>query len=149
MRRVLGVLIVLTLWSCATTAPARSPAGEDAVIRGLEDQERAALLNRDTVALQRMWAPGFIVNSPLNQISRDRGVVLDLVRRGLIHYSAFDRRIEEVRIMGNIAIVMGAESATPARAGARAVPRRFTHVWQRDAGAWRLVARHANDIIAQ
>ena len=47
------------------------------------------------------------------------------------------------------AIVMGAETITPARDGARSVQRRFTHIWQRDAGGWRLVARHANDIIGQ
>lgn len=119
------------------------------MIRSLEEQERTAVLNRDSGTLERIWGPEFIVNSPLNQISPNRAMVLDLVRRGLIHYSAFERRIEEIRIIENTAIVMGGETVQPAAGGARAVQRRFTHFWQRDAGSWRLVARHANDIIAQ
>lgn len=150
MSRVLAILIALTLWSCDTPpVPSGSAAGEEAVIRGLEDRERTAVLNRDSVTLQQIWAPEFIVNSPFNQISPNRAVVLDLVRRGLIHYTAFERRIEELRIIGNSAIVMGAETVQPARAEARPVQRRFTHIWLRDTGGWRLVARHANDIITQ
>lgn len=152
MSRVLAVLLALSFWGCATTAASTPSAGEEAVIRSLEEQERTAMLNRDTVALQRIWAPEFIVNSPLNQISPNREVVLDLVRRGLIHYSAFERRIEELRIMGNTAVVMGAETVQPAgTAGAAGAPvqRRFTHIWQRDAASWRLVARHANNITVQ
>lgn len=149
MSRVLTILIALTLLSCATAAPGGSAAGEEAMIRGLEEQERTAVLNRDSGTLEQVWAPEFIVNSPLNQISPNRAVVLDFVRRGLIHYTAFERRIEELRIIGNTAIVMGGETVQPAGAAAPPVQRRFTHVWQRDAGAWRLVARHANDIVAQ
>ena len=149
MSRVLAVLLALPMWGCATAGSITPSAGEEAVIRSLEEQERTAILNSDSLALQRIWAPVFIVNSPLNQISPNRAVVLDLVRRGLIHYSAFERRIEELRIIGNTAVVMGGETVQPATAGARPVQRRFTHFWQRDAGIWRLVARHANDIIAQ
>ena len=82
MRRVLAVVVAVTQWSCAATMSGVSAAGEEAVIRGLEEQERTAVLNRDSVALREIWAPEFIVNSPLNQISPDRAVVLDLVRRG-------------------------------------------------------------------
>lgn len=149
MSRVLAVLIALTSWSCAAAPPSGSTAGEEVVIRNLEDRERVAILNQDSMTLEQIWAPEFIVNSPLNQISPNRAVVLDLVRRGLIHYTAFERRIEELRIMGNTAVVMGAETVQPARPGAGPVQRRFTHIWQRDASRWQLVARHANDIIAQ
>lgn len=149
MSRVLALLLALPVWGCATARPSMSAAAEEAVIRSLEEQERTAVLNRDSVALQRIWSPEFIVNSPFNQISPNRAVVLDLVRRGLIHYSAFERRIEQLRIIGNTAVVMGAETVQPAGAETRPVQRRFTHVWQRDAASWRLVARHANNIAAQ
>ena len=146
MSRVLAVLLALALLGCATAVPNTPSAGDEAVIRSLEEQERTAVLSRDTVTLQRIWAPEFIVNSPFNQISSNRAVVLDLVRRGLIHYSAFERGIEELRIFGNTAIVMGAETVQSVGAAGPPVPRRFTHVWQRDAASWRLVARHANNI---
>lgn len=149
MSRVLAVLLALPMWSCATAGSITPSAGDEAVIRSLEEQERTAVLNRDSGTLEQIWAPEFIVNSPLNQISPNRAVVLDLVRRGLIHYAAFDRRIEQLRIIGNTAIVMGAETVQPAGAAGPSIPRRFTHIWQRDAAGWRLVARHANNTTAQ
>ncbi len=146
MSRMLAVLLAVPLLGCATAVPGTPPAGDEAVIRALEQQERTAVLNRDSVTLQQIWAPEFIVNSPFNQISPNRAVVLDLVRRGLIHYTAFERRIEELRIIGNTAVVMGSEAVQPVGVAGPPVQRRFTHVWQRDAAGWRLVARHANNI---
>lgn len=146
MSRMLAALLSLQLWGCATAVPSTPSAGEEAVIRGLEEQERTAVLERDSVTLQQIWAPEFIVNSPFNQISPNRAVVLDLIRRGLIHYSAFERRIEELRVIGTTAVVMGSEMVQPVGAAGPPVQRRFTHVWQRDAASWRLVARHANNI---
>lgn len=147
MKRMLAVLLAVPLWGCATTVRGTPSARDAALVRGLEEQERTALLNRDSVTLQQIWAPEFIVNSPLNQISPNRTVVLDLVRRGLIHYSQFERRIEELRIFGNTAVVMGSETLQPAGSNGPPVQRRFTHVWQRDGATWRLVARHANNIL--
>ena len=98
---------------------------------------------------QRLWAEEFIVNSPINQIAPSQAIVVDLMRRGLIHYSSFDRSIEQLRIAENVAIVMGAETVQPAGNAPMAgqtVRRRFTHIWQRNAGIWRLIARHANNI---
>lgn len=149
MSRVLAVLLALVLSSCDSTVPGTRGPGDEAVIRGLEEEERTAILNRDSVALQRIWSTDFIVNSPLNQVSPNRAVVLDLVRQGLIQYTAFERRIEEFRLIGDIAVVMGSEAVQPAGADGGPVQRRFTHIWQRDAATWRLVARHANNIVVQ
>jgi ketosteroid isomerase-like protein len=71
------------------------------------------------------------------------------MRKGLIHYSSFERRIERLRIDGDIALVTGGETIQPigdAPQAGQTVQRRFTHVWKKEAGAWRLVARHANII---
>src|SRR6185295_4933996 len=98
-------------------------------------------------ALQRVWSEGLVVNTPSNQISPDREVVLNLVRQGLIDYARFERRIERLRIDGDIAIVMGGETIEAIGSSPQAgqtVQRRFTHVWKKEAGTWRLVARHAN-----
>ncbi len=120
---------------------------EAAFIRDLEDQERNAVLQQDVGALERMWSEALIVNNPQNQLSSDRKVVMDLVRRGLIRYTRFERRIDAIRMDGDIALVMGAETVEPIgeapRAG-RTVERRFTHVWKKHDTLWRLIARHAN-----
>lgn len=120
---------------------------EAAFIRELEDQARNAVLQQDVGALERLWSEALIVNNPQNQVSSDRKVVMDLVRRGLIRYTRFERRIDAIRMDGDIALVMGAETVEPIgeapRAG-RTVERRFTHVWKKHDTLWRLIARHAN-----
>jgi len=122
---------------------------EEDVIRQLEEQERQAVLKQDLTALERLWSEEFIVNNPQNQISKSRGDVLALVKRGLIRYAAFDRRIESIRFNADVAIVMGAETVEPVgdapRAGG-AVERRFTNIWRKQDAEWRMIARHANVI---
>lgn len=152
MTRLLALIFLLPLLSCVATAPGAPMSGtpDDSVIRDLEEQERVAVLNRDSQALQRLWAEEFIVNAPMNQISPNRAVVLDLMRQGRIHYSTLERRIEQLRVTGDLAIVMGGETVQPIATAAGAPPpvqRRFTHIWRREAGAWRLIARHANNVL--
>ena len=151
MKRILTFAMLVPLFACATTAPAttQSPSADVSAIRALEEQERLAVLNRDMEKLQGLWAAEFMVNSPFNQISSNRAVVVDLMRQGLIHYSSFDRNIEQLRVAGDVAIVMGAETIRPtgtATLANQTVRRRFTHIWQKHDGKWRLIARHANNI---
>src|SRR5688572_14367668 len=125
-------------------------ANDEAAIRALQEQLRLGVLNRDSEALGRLWSEDFMVNSPFNQVAPNAAVVLDLMRQGLIHYTSFEVRIEHIRIDDDIAIVMGGETVQPtgsAPLAGQTVQRRFTHVWRRDDGEWRLIARHANNVI--
>jgi hypothetical protein len=144
----LGVMLfifsLLLLAACTTVIP------DEATIRSLEEQERMGVLNQDVQALERVWSEQFMVNTPTNQVSPNRSVVVDLVEQGIIHYSSFERSIEQIRFNGDIAIVMGGETVQPtgnAPLAGQTVERRFTHIWKYDGATWRLVARHANDII--
>ena len=106
-----------------------------------------AVLKEDVQALERLWAEHLIVNNPQNEISADRSVVLDRVRRGLIRYSQFERRIEAIRIGEDLAIVMGSETVVrrgDTASATQAVRRRFTNVWRKAGPTWRMIARHAN-----
>lgn len=122
---------------------------EEDTIRQLEEQERQAVLKEDTAALERLWSEEFIVNNPQNRITSSRDDALMLVKRGLIRYAAFDRRIEAIRFNDDIAIVMGAETVEPVGDTARAgsiVERRYTNIWRKKDATWRMIARHANVI---
>lgn len=122
---------------------------EEDTIRQLEEQERQAVLNEDTAALEHLWSEEFIVNNPQNRVTTSRGDALTLVKRGLIRYAAFERRIEMIRFYDDIAIVMGAETVEPVgdtpRAG-KIVERRYTNIWRKKDSTWRMIARHANVI---
>ena len=137
---------------------ARAQSGSDeAAVRSADDQERIAALNRDTVALERLWSDQFVVNAPNNRVAIGKRAVLDaFVRSGIINFSSFERQIEFVRVAGDFAFIMGLETLVPLSdapsAGLRAgqpTQRRFTNIWKREAGTWRLYARHANVIPAR
>ncbi len=144
----------LLLLSCVTThARAQGPARDSAVeatVRALDDQERRAALNQDYAALERLWSEHIIVNAPINQILPNRRALLDYFRRGMTTRSSFERSIEQVRIDGDIAVIMGAETIKPTGSAPRAgqtVQRRFTNIWKKEGDTWRLWARHANNVI--
>ncbi|PKN88484.1 MAG: DUF4440 domain-containing protein [Chloroflexi bacterium HGW-Chloroflexi-8] len=124
-------------------------SNDEVVIRQLEEQECQAVLKQDVSTLERLWSEEFIVNNPQNKISTSRGNVLALIKQGLIGYTAFERRIESIRINADIAIVMGAELVEPIGDAPRAgmtVERRFTNIWRKQGTEWHMIARHANVI---
>jgi ketosteroid isomerase-like protein len=122
-------------------------AAKESTIRSLEEQERTAVLREDVQALERLWSEQLIVNTPQSDISAERSVVLDRIKRGLIRYSQFDREIEAIRFSDNIAIVMGSETIVrkvDAAETPKPVRRRFTNIWRQSTQGWRMIARHAN-----
>src|SRR5262245_13631427 len=149
-RRVVGPLLSLLLASslaASAAQPAEALAAKESAIRSLEEQERMAVLNEDLQALERLWSEHLIVNNPQNEVSPDRSAVIDRVKRGLIRYSQFERRIESIRIDGDLAIVMGSETVVrkgDAASASQAVRRRFTNIWRQSGATWRMIARHAN-----
>ena len=124
------------------------------LVLALDDQERAAALERDLSALERLWSDDFIVNAPNNEVVAGRRAVLDtFVSSGVINFSRFDRQIEFVREDGEYVIVMGLETIQPLTdapgaglAAGRTIERRFTNIWRNEGGTWRLFVRHANVI---
>jgi ketosteroid isomerase-like protein len=140
---------ILCLLAAAGIAAAQDPRPEDEIVRALDNEERLAALKRDVRALERLWSDQFTVNAPNNKVVIGKRAVLDeFVVSGVIHFTTFERSVEFIRIDGDYALVMGAETVRP-RAGPSAgqiVSRRFTNVWRKEAGTWRLFARHANVI---
>jgi ketosteroid isomerase-like protein len=141
--------LVLLFLGCVSSdmATQAQVSAEGETIRSLDDQERTALLNRDIAGLERLWSDQLTVNAPTNQVVVGKSAVLALVKRGLIHYSSFERKTEFIRVDGNVAVVMGAETVQPigdAPMAAQTIQRRFTHIWKKEGTTWRLIARHAN-----
>jgi hypothetical protein len=148
--RVLVVMSVVVV----TTAEGQSRSAIEKMVLAYDDEERVAALQRDTVALHRLWSEAFTVNAPNNRVVIGKRAVLDaFVGSGVINFSTFDRQIEHVWHDGDVVFIMGLETVRPLSdapaAGLRAgqvVQRRFTNIWKNEAGTWRLYARHANVI---
>ena len=122
---------------------------EDAVY-AVEEDMRTAILDADVEALARLWAPHFMVNAPRNVVVPDRDAVLNVFREGIAAYETYDQSIEQLRIDGSTAVVMGTETVVPvgeeAPHAGNTVHRRYTHVWEQNGEekTWHLIARHAH-----
>ena len=148
-RTAFSLLVVLLGCATWTGVNAQGRTSDEETVRSLDDQERMAVLDRDRPALERLWSDRLVVNAPSNQVTVGKHAVLDLVQRGVIHYSSFERQLEFIRVDGDVAIIMGAETVQPigeAPSAGQTVQRRFTHIWRKESGTWHLIARHANVI---
>ena len=113
---------------------------DDAVIRQLDDDVRAAMLRRDVAALRLLCSEDFVVTNPFNQVL-NRRQVLEAVESGRIRHSAFEREIECLHTYEGTAVVMGHETIVD---DGPEIHRRYTEVWMMQEGRWQLIARHAN-----
>ena len=141
-----GVVILLGLGLYVATH-AQSLRSDEEIVRQLDDQMRIAVLNDDWSALERLLSEQFTVNAPVNRLVSGRSAVLELIRQA--PRESFERTIEYVRVDGDIGIIMGAETVRPiadAPLAGQTVRRRFTNIWRKEAGTWRMVARHASVI---
>jgi ketosteroid isomerase-like protein len=103
-----------------------------------------AIESSDFGALQKLWSPKFVVNSPANRvIGRDE--VFAAIKRGELKYSDLKTTVERMDVSENIAIVMGQESYRPnlGPEKGKLLNRRFTNIWQKAADGWVMIARQA------
>jgi ketosteroid isomerase-like protein len=127
---------------------------DEETVRKLDDQERAAALKRDVPTLERLWSDQLTVNAPNNAVVMGKRAVMEtFVHSGIINFSSFERKIEFSRIDGDFGIIMGLETLKSINdapsvglVAGQEVRRRFTNIWKKEAGTWRLFARHANVI---
>ena len=132
--------------SVSSTSATASEAQSIVHIRDLEERERQAVLAGDVAAIEAFWDPQFLVNAPNNRLLVGRDATLDLVRKGVIQFSRFDRVIERVEVDGHVAVTMGSETIVQQRGpqAGQVIQRRYTNIWRLNGGQWRLRFRHAN-----
>jgi len=114
----------------------------EGAIRTLEDKARLAFLAADVAALDTLWAPGYIVNSPLNRVL-PKAAVLEALRTRRIRHLRYDAEIEQLARQGDVVVVMGRDTVQDQPDGPL-IQRRFTNVWGLVDGSWRGLARHAH-----
>ena len=145
-RSGLVILLLLGLGTYVATQAQRLPSDEE-IVRQLDEEMRLAVLNDNWSALERLLSEQFTVNAPANRLVSGRSAVLKLIRQA--PRETFDRTIEYIRVEADLGIIMGAEMVRPiggAPLAGQAVRRRFTNIWRKEAGRWRMIARHASVI---
>jgi ketosteroid isomerase-like protein len=118
-------------------------------IRKLEMAHAKAILNGDAAALDSLMDDDVTVNHPTNRIVNEKKELLDLIRQGVIRYTSFERYPEKFLFFKDMVVVMGTETVIPAKGAPNegiALQRRYTNIWMKRDGKWRLTVRHANNV---
>jgi hypothetical protein len=145
MSKAISVITMIMMTAIPVLARKQSFETE---VRRANAQEVEGLLRNDVRALERLWSDDLVVTNPLNKFVNKQDV-LSLIGSGVLAFASYERRIEYVRVYGNLAVVAGSETVVWAGKmpdAGKASLLRFTGVWKRVNGRWQEVARHANII---
>jgi len=119
------------------------------VIRQLDHERIQAQINGDTEALERIYAADFIGVGPSGAVRTKPQVISDFAS-GELKFQFITTDEVQVRTYGNTAVETGISTMNGQDKG-KAVPRnnRFTRVWVKQQGHWRLVLNHYSPLIIQ
>ena len=141
---LLAVVVAFVVSGSVSAQSARQKARIEKEIRRLELAHADAVLRGDLAATDKIWTTDFIVNNPFNEIDNAKRI-----RSGAVTYSSFIREPESVQIHKNTVIVMGRETVVSkgnSPDAGKTINRRYTNIWMKRNGEWRLIARHASVI---
>ena len=118
-------------------------------IRQLDNERIGAQIGADAVALDRIYADDFIGVGPSGTVRTKAQVISDFTSGDLRFQSIVTDEVH-VRVYENTAVETGLSTMVGQEKG-KAVPRdtRFTRVWVKQEGRWRLVANHYSSRITQ
>src|SRR5215510_7923778 len=118
-------------------------------IRKLDEERIQAQIQGDVPALDRIYADDFIGIGPSGTVRTKPQVLADFTSHDLSFQSITTDEVR-IRVYGNTVVETGRSTMVGQDKG-KAVPRdnRFTRVWVRRQGGWRLVANHYSTLIGQ
>lgn len=141
------LMSAVLLAGCATVSP---PGGGAAAVLLVDERQRAMVASADMAGLEQLAHANLRINAPGGRVLA-REQFLANMRNGEIAAERFERKPEDVRISGDVAIVMGSEVFTPVATselgrtfGPTPLQRRYTNVYVWESGRWQWLARHAN-----
>jgi ketosteroid isomerase-like protein len=111
-------------------------------IKKLDNERIQAQIHANATALDRIYAADFIGVGPSGTVRTKPQVILDFTS-GDLKFQSITTDDVQVRVYGNTAVETGRSTMNGQDKG-KTVPRdtRFTRVWIKQHGRWRLVANH-------
>lgn len=103
-----------------------------------------AIGTMDFNALEKLWSPNMVVNSPGNNILT-REQVFAAMREDKLKYEHLKGTTDAFFVSGDIAVEMGHEDVVMSNGPMAGKPltRRYTNIWQRTGSSWIQIARQA------
>ena len=119
------------------------------VIRKLDHERIQAQIGADAVALDRIYANDFIGIGPSGTVRTKPQVISDFTS-GDLKFQSITTDDVRVRVYGNTAVETGRSIMSGQDKGKTVPPdNRFTRVWVKQQGRWRLVANHYSSLITR
>ncbi|MEO8210399.1 MAG: nuclear transport factor 2 family protein [bacterium] len=118
-------------------------------IKKLDLAHARAIFEGDAIALDSLMDDDVTVNHPTNRIVKEKQELLNLIKKGVIRYTSFDRTQETFLFYKDMVVVMGHEFVVPAEGApneGKTLQRRYTNIWMKTNGKWKLTVRHANNV---
>src|SRR5437899_9159573 len=154
MRRALLIAVLVLTVAPMGVGQKQSARGThktsvEEAIRKLDNERIQAQIHADATALDRIYAADFIGVGPSGTVRTKAQVISDFTS-GALKFQSITTQEVQVRVYENTAVETGLSTMVGQDKG-KAVPRdtRFTRVWVKQHGHWRLVANHCSSRIAQ
>ena len=118
-------------------------------IRKLDNERIQAQIHADAPALDRLYAEDFIGIGPSGTVRTKAQVIADSTS-GSLRFQSITTDDVQWRVYGDTAVETGRSTMNGQDRG-KTVPRdnRFTRVWVKRQGSWRLVANHYSLLVTQ
>ena len=142
--RVIGLLVLSAFLSpaaIATEAPGAGPV--ESTILALEDKWRVAQHSNDVAAFLTLLSPDLTFIGTSGSLRNRSDYIASRGSSSIPRAQTYEFSELRVRVFGPVAVVTGREATTGIGVGFQG---RFTHVWVKDSGEWRLVAIQRTDI---
>ena len=143
----IGSLLLLATVSAHSQPQSQSERGVVEAIRKVDRERIQAQVNADAAALDRIYADDFIGIGPSGTLRTKKDVLSDFTS-GSLKFQSITTDDVRIRVYGNAAVETGLSTMKGQDAG-KVVPEenRFTRVWIRQGGQWRLVANHYSNLV--
>ena len=142
------IVVALVVLNCAITPAQTKPKkavakNTEQVIRRLESEGREATLKNDIAANDRLLADNWMNINPDGSITT-KAKLMELLKEGSFKIMSIDNDEVMIRVYGDAAVVTGRSTTKRAGQGSEVVARqvRFTRVYAKSKGQWRVVSAH-------
>jgi len=147
-----AVLVLIVVPMCKGQKESASGSHQTSVeeiIRKLDNERIQAQIHADATALDRIYAADFIGVGPSGRVRTKPQVISDFTS-GDLKFQSITTDEVQVRVYENTAVETGLSTMVGQDKG-KTVPHdtRFTRVWVKKQGRWRLVANHYSSRITQ
>ena len=154
MRRALFIAVLVLNAASIGVGQTQSAKGShrtrvEEIIRKVDNDRIQAQIHADATALDRIYASDFIGVGPSGTVRTKPQVLLDFTS-GELKFQSITTDDVQVRVYGDTAVETGLSTMIGQDKG-KTVPRetRFTRVWVKQQGRWRLVANHYSSLIVR